>query len=142
MWRSIYFMPGKFTPLLLSMCKWGIGLNESSQEVNWFVGFIIAMIILSAPLVLYFFSLGWSCLVFNVSVMFLNEFSQYKYSILSFSYSCIPVPELQVSLHALVPSPIANYCCLLLCTRIIFGLGIFLSFFPNLASCWWRPCVP
>ena len=93
------------------------------------MGFIIAMIILSAPFVLNFFSLGWSCLVFNVLVMFLNEFSQYKYSILSFSYSCIPVPELQVSLHALVPSPIANYCCLLLCTRIIFGSGFSSLFF-------------
>lgn len=62
--------------------------------------------------------------------MLLDEFSQYKYSTFSFQLFLLPVSQRELFLHGLSLSPTANYYCLLLCTRIMFGLGFSFQFFP------------
>lgn len=93
------------------------------------MGFIIFMIIFNVPFLSFFFCLSCSCFVCKVWVVLLDEFSQYKYSTFSFQLFLLPVSQLEISLHGPSPPPTVNYYCLLLCTRIIFGLGFSYRFF-------------
>lgn len=103
-------------------------------------GFMFAVISFSVPLVSIFFNMGCSCLALKAWVVLLDEFPQYKYSILSYELFLQLVPQLTASLHVLAPSPTVS--CLLLCISTIFATGFSLSLSLYPVSWLWRPCVP